>query len=106
MHECESPQSGGSLRIAWGLEHLAEVLSAATVSGGARNAVTHPPQVFASNSKCPFEGVGVKKLVPDLLKAILDWRRPQGVTLPGLLEPFPVVWVRQRRRNKNPRAER
>jgi hypothetical protein len=86
--------------------HLAQVLSTVTVSDAARNAVTNLPQVFASNSKCHFEGVDAGKLVPDLLKAILDWRRPEGVTLPGLLEPFLVEWVRQRRRNKNPRAER
>jgi hypothetical protein len=35
-------------------------------------------------------------LVPDLLTAILDWRRPEGVTLPGLLEGVPVGWGEQR----------
>lgn len=36
-------------------------------------------------------------LAPDIVEAILDGRQPDGVTLPGLMEPFPVEWERQRR---------
>lgn len=35
-------------------------------------------------------------LAPDIVDAILDGRQPDGMTLPGLLEPFPVGWERQR----------
>ena len=31
-------------------------------------------------------------LAPDLVEAILDGRQPEGVTLPGLMKPFPVEW--------------
>lgn len=34
-------------------------------------------------------------LAPDIVEAILDGRQPQGVTLPGLMEPFPVEWPNQ-----------
>jgi hypothetical protein len=30
-------------------------------------------------------------LSPDIVDAILDGRQPQGMTLPGLMEPFTVV---------------
>jgi hypothetical protein len=33
-------------------------------------------------------------LAPDIVEAILDGRQPQGMTLPGLMEPFPVEWER------------
>jgi hypothetical protein len=35
-------------------------------------------------------------LVPDLVEAILDGRQPEGLTLPALLEPFPVEWKLQK----------
>jgi len=35
-------------------------------------------------------------LSPDIVEAILDGRQPDGVTLPGLMEPSPVEWERQR----------
>jgi len=35
-------------------------------------------------------------LSPDIVEAILDGRHPDGMTLPVLMEPFPVEWVRQR----------
>jgi len=35
-------------------------------------------------------------LAPDIVEAILDGRQPDGMTLPGLMEPFPVEWGRQR----------
>jgi hypothetical protein len=34
-------------------------------------------------------------LAPDIVEAILDGRQPEGMTLPGLMEPFPVEWARQ-----------
>jgi hypothetical protein len=37
-------------------------------------------------------------LVPDIVEAILDGRQPQGMTLPGLIAPFPARWSEQRRR--------
>ena len=35
-------------------------------------------------------------LAPDIVEAILDGRQAEGMTLPGLMEPFPVEWERQR----------
>ena len=35
-------------------------------------------------------------LSPDIVEAILDGRQPEGMTLPGLMEPFPVEWASQR----------
>ena len=35
-------------------------------------------------------------LAPDIVEATLDGRQPDGMTLPGLMEPFPVEWERQR----------
>ena len=37
-------------------------------------------------------------LAPGLIEAILDGRQPEGMTLPGLMEPFPVEWEQQRGR--------
>jgi hypothetical protein len=34
-------------------------------------------------------------LAPDVVEAILDGREPEGIALPGLMEPFPVEWARQ-----------
>ena len=34
-------------------------------------------------------------LAPDLVEAILDGRQPQGMMLPGLMEPIPVEWKPQ-----------
>ncbi|TCZ63588.1 hypothetical protein [Roseicella aquatilis] len=34
-------------------------------------------------------------LAPNIVEAILDGRQPKGMTLPGLMEPFPVEWSRQ-----------
>jgi hypothetical protein len=34
-------------------------------------------------------------LAPDIVEAILDGRQPEGMTLPGLLKPFPVEWADQ-----------
>ncbi|WP_347400910.1 hypothetical protein [Roseicella aquatilis] len=35
-------------------------------------------------------------LAPDIVDAILNGQQPEGMTLPGLMEPFPVEWERQR----------
>ena len=35
-------------------------------------------------------------LAPAIVEAMLDGRKPDGVTLPALLEPFPVEWAVQR----------
>ncbi len=34
-------------------------------------------------------------LSPTMVEAILAGRQPEGVTLPGLMEPFPVKWIQQ-----------
>ena len=31
-------------------------------------------------------------LAPDIVEAILDGRQPEGMTLPGLMKPFPIEW--------------
>jgi hypothetical protein len=35
-------------------------------------------------------------LAPAIVEAMLDGRKPDGVTLPALLEPFPAEWAVQR----------
>ena len=35
-------------------------------------------------------------LAPDIVEAILDGRQPEGMTLPGLMEPFPAIWGEHR----------
>ena len=35
-------------------------------------------------------------LAPGIVDEILDGRQPETITLPGLMEPFPVEWERQR----------
>ena len=35
-------------------------------------------------------------LAPDIVEAILDGRQPEGMTLPGLMEPLPIRWPEQR----------
>lgn len=35
-------------------------------------------------------------LAPAIVQAIMDGRQPVGVTLPALMEPFPVEWREQR----------
>jgi hypothetical protein len=34
-------------------------------------------------------------LAPNVAEAILDGGQPEGMTLPGLMEPFPVEWEQQ-----------
>jgi hypothetical protein len=36
-------------------------------------------------------------LAPDIVEAILDGRQPEGMTLPALMDPFPVFWGEQRK---------
>jgi hypothetical protein len=35
-------------------------------------------------------------LAPDIVEAILDGQQLECITLPGLMDPFPVEWMRQR----------
>ena len=35
-------------------------------------------------------------LAPDIVEYILDGRQPPGLSLPRLLEPFPLAWDEQR----------
>jgi hypothetical protein len=35
-------------------------------------------------------------LAPQLVEAIVEGQQPEGVTLPGLLKPFPVGWLGQK----------
>lgn len=37
-------------------------------------------------------------LAPDIVQAILDGRQPEGMTLPGLMEPLPARWIEQQQR--------
>lgn len=39
----------------------------------------------------------VTLLAPDIVEAVLNGRQPEGMTLPGLMEPFPVEWEIQRK---------
>jgi hypothetical protein len=45
-------------------------------------------------------------LAPDVIEAILDGRKPEGLGLPAPLEPFPIEWERQRSDDFWPRASR
>ncbi len=40
--------------------------------------------------------VSLTLLAPAIVEAILDGRQPEGVTLPVLMEPFPVEWGKQK----------
>jgi hypothetical protein len=37
-------------------------------------------------------------LAPEIVERILDGQQPDGMTLPALMEPFPVEWARQKGR--------
>jgi hypothetical protein len=37
-------------------------------------------------------------LAPGIVESILDGRQPEGMTLPGLMEPFSMKWAEQRAR--------
>ena len=34
-------------------------------------------------------------LAPDIVEAIIDGRQPEGMTLLGLMQPFPLEWAQQ-----------
>ena len=44
-------------------------------------------------------------LAPDIVEAILDGRQPAAMTLPGLMEPFPVDWERQQAATPTPPSD-
>lgn len=39
-------------------------------------------------------------LAPDIVEAILEGRQPPGMTLPTLMQPFPMEWERQQFREQ------
>ena len=41
-------------------------------------------------------------LSPDIVEAIMNGRQPEGMTLPGLMEPFPVEWGQQSKASSGP----
>jgi hypothetical protein len=41
-------------------------------------------------------------LAPDIVESVLDGRQPHAVSLPALMEPFPIEWARQRDRPWSP----
>ena len=50
------------------------------------------------NSSYVSRLVRLTLLAPGLVETILDGRQPEGMTLPGLMKPFPVEWEQQRGR--------
>ena len=48
------------------------------------------------NSSYVLRMLRLTLLAPDIVEAILDGSHPEKVTLPGLMEPFPVEWEVQR----------
>jgi hypothetical protein len=40
-------------------------------------------------------------LAPEIVEAVLDGRQPEGMTLPGLMEAFPVEWEWQKERRQS-----
>ena len=50
------------------------------------------------NSSCVSRVLRLTLLAPDIIETILDGRQPEGMTLPALMEPFPVEWARQKGR--------
>ena len=49
-----------------------------------------------TNSSYVSQLLRLTLLAPDIVEAILDGRQPEGLTLPGLMQPFPVEWAGQR----------
>ncbi len=45
-------------------------------------------------------------LSPAIIEAILGGRQPEGMTLPGLMEPFPVEWGQQAKASSGPSGSR
>jgi hypothetical protein len=45
-------------------------------------------------------------LSPAIIEAILGGRQPEGMTLPGLMEPFPVEWGQQSKASSGPSGSR
>jgi len=59
-------------------------------------AASSPPAAEKINSSYVSRLLRLTLLAPDIFEAILDGRQPEGMTLPGLMEPFSVEWGRQR----------
>jgi len=49
------------------------------------------------NSSCVSRPLRLTLLAPGIVETILDGRQPEGMTLPALMEPFPVGWNDQLR---------
>jgi hypothetical protein len=47
------------------------------------------------SSSCASRVLRLTLLAPEIVAAILDGRQPERMTLPALMEPFPVEWDRQ-----------
>lgn len=48
------------------------------------------------NESCVSRVLRPTLLAPEIVEAVLDGRQPEGMTLPGLMGPFPVEWDIQR----------
>jgi hypothetical protein len=48
------------------------------------------------NSSCVSRLLRLTRPAPNIVRAILEGRQPDGLTLPGLMEPFTVEWGRQK----------
>jgi hypothetical protein len=49
------------------------------------------------NSSYVSRLLSLTRLAPSIVEAILDGRQPEGMALPGLMEPFPVESDTQRK---------
>jgi hypothetical protein len=57
--------------------------------------INEPAAAEKINSSYVSRLLRLTLLAPDIVEAILDGRQLEGMTLPGLMEPFPVEWARQ-----------
>jgi len=51
------------------------------------------------NSSCVSRLLRLTLLAPEIVKAILDWRQPEGITLPAVMGGVEREWPDQRRVN-------
>ena len=61
----------------------------------ARAAPLRSPRGFATRLGLCSSYTTSRDATPDIVEAILPGRQPEGMTLPGLMDPFPVEWSRQ-----------